>query len=192
MPELVEQVASMLESYAQSGDVVDLLNAFTIKATEITAGGVTNATASRVKEHVMKKDSVNVIKQTRTKTALGTHWSCWCIGEHKMTTIRNGVKVLKDLAKELAHKCDEEWDKSMSVYHIKHVETGLQCSIRMVEIDHLPIMDHTGSFQSAMIYINDESMKRWSTYDDGSTHVYYRLYRKSTTVAWGIFMQSTS
>lgn len=69
---MVGQVASKLQADAQSGDVVDLLNEFMFKATQIPPGGVTHGTTSSVKKDALRKDSVNVI-ETQTKTASGTH-----------------------------------------------------------------------------------------------------------------------
>lgn len=56
--ELGGQMASKLESCAQSGDVVELMTEFTFKATETPSGGTTAASTSREKEDVLGKDSI--------------------------------------------------------------------------------------------------------------------------------------
>lgn len=66
---MVEHVASKLESYAQSGDVVDVLDEFIINATEIPVGGAKHATYSRLTEDVMNNISVNAVNNA------DEHWS---------------------------------------------------------------------------------------------------------------------
>lgn len=103
MQESVDEFASKLESYAQSDDVVDLVDALTIKATAIPAGGVTHATTSRAKEDVLRKDSVNAIKNKDEN-------SCWYAlvmlpyrNHTQWKTIRHGGKMLKDSAVRRAY-----------------------------------------------------------------------------------------
>lgn len=69
MQELVEQVAYKLEPYAWSGDVVDLLNEFTIKSYRDTCWRCNTCNSFRGKTDALRKDSVTVVK-TQTKIVL--------------------------------------------------------------------------------------------------------------------------
>lgn len=119
--ELVEHVAFKFESQAQSGDVVDLLNAYAIQATEILAGGVTQATSARVKEDTLDKHAVDAIKNT--------DFNCFGYAlvmlmhriHAKWKIVRHGGQQLRDLAVELANKCYEVWDLPMSSDYINKV-----------------------------------------------------------------------
>lgn len=184
------QIASKLESHAQSGYVFDLLDEFIIKATEIPVGGATHATCSRANEEGLKNDCVNVINNKDEHCFLYALVMLMYRNHTRWNTISSGGKILKDLAKELAAKRDGEWDVPMSLGRITHVEKALHCSIRVFDIDNSPILDNTGCFKSSLIYFNDDRMKQWSTTGDGQ-NMSINFYSIRARVLWSTLTRST-
>ena len=66
--------------------------------------------------------------------------------------IKEGRNIRTLIAKDLCNRCNMEWDKPVAINEIENVESILQCSILVFDIDNLPVLNTTNNVYNSLMY----------------------------------------
>jgi len=169
---LVQVVDRAIELLQSDHEVLLKDFQITFNFIEIPSGSA-SATVSRDKLSILNKTSVNqVINEDNN-----CFWYALVIliyAKHpQIKQIKMGRKIRTTLAMELCAHCGLEWNKPVSFDEIPLVEEKLICSIMILDIDNIPILNTTSKIYNSLMYKNSyvkSSTQYWLLHDSDHYH----------------------